>query len=46
MLIYNRYKPQQIISQVSGLGAADVTGTYKGESVSGESYVELAGTWR
>ena len=43
------YKPQQIVSDRGGMtkyeGAAIVTGTYKGEPVTGDCYVELLGDW-
>lgn len=43
------YKPQQIVSERGGMtkyeGAAVVTGTYKGESITGNCYVELLGDW-
>lgn len=43
------YKPQQIISEIGAMtkyeAAAKVYGTYKGEGVTGDSYVELLGDW-
>lgn len=43
------YKPQQIVSGRGGMtkyeGAAKVSGTYKGEPVTGDCYVELLGDW-
>ena len=42
-------KEQEIVSKLGGLnkyeGAADVTGTYRGEPVTGVTYVEMAGHW-
>jgi predicted secreted hydrolase len=44
------YKAQEIVSTVGGVtkyeGAAIVTGTFEGEKVSGECYLELVGYWR
>jgi predicted secreted hydrolase len=42
-------KQQEIVSKLAGPskyeGAGDVTGTYRGEQVTGVTYVELVGHW-
>jgi predicted secreted hydrolase len=42
-------KEQEIVSKLGGVnkyeGAADVTGTYRGEPVTGVTYVEMVGYW-
>lgn len=49
LMIEVPYKPQEIVSERGGMtkyeGAARVTGTYKGEKVTGDCYVELLGDW-
>lgn len=44
------FKEQEIISKVGGVtkfeGAATVTGTYEGQSVNGDCYLELVGYWK
>jgi predicted secreted hydrolase len=41
---------QEIVSAIGGInkyeGAADVTGTYRGQQVTGVTYVELVGYWK
>lgn len=43
------YKPQEILSARSGMskyeGLMIVTGTLRGQSVTGEGYVEMVGRW-
>jgi len=43
------YKAQEIVSSEAALtkyeGAAVVTGTYQGEPVTGQAYLELVGDW-